>query len=66
MSRRATTEVQVLDLPKELFEIMPDGLPRLALYAEYLRLTKKEDCGDTLIEWSRVTYTVMMQTQGRA
>lgn len=47
------------EVPLELLEPLPDGLPRVSRYAEFLRVTGLEDNADSLVIWSQAAYTLM-------
>lgn len=50
----------------ELMELLPDGLPRVSRYAEFLRITKQDDTAEVFVIWSQAAYTLMKAPQGKA
>lgn len=49
-----------------LLELLPDGLPRVSKYNEYLHATGQHDSAQAFLDWSRATMTLMGQYGGEA
>lgn len=52
------------EVPLEFLEPLPDGLPRVSRYAEFLRVTGLEDTPDNLVIWTQAAYTLMKKPEG--
>ncbi len=53
-----------LDVCPQLMEPLSDGLPRVSVYNEFLRVMELEDTPDNLIIWSRTFYLLMSPWAG--
>jgi hypothetical protein len=56
----------MLDAPKELLEKLPNGLPRVSRYAEFLRITGMKDDSESFVIWAQAAVTLMRPPAGRA
>jgi hypothetical protein len=54
------------EIPNELTEMLPDGLPRVSRYAEFLRITGEPDNSETFVIWTQAAYTLMKASEGTA
>lgn len=50
----------------ELLEKLPDGLPRVSRYNEFLRITQMDDGPEAFEAWTRTAYTLMKAPEGSA
>lgn len=48
-------------IPSELLETLPDGLPRVSHYNEFLRIMVLADSPEAFVAWSQIAYTLMIQ-----
>lgn len=44
---------------------LPNGLPRVSEYTEFLKITGREDNDDSFVAWSRAAATLMQPAAGR-
>lgn len=52
------------EIPSELMEKLPDGLPRVSRYNEFLRITKMDDGPEAFVIWTQAAYTLMKPADG--
>lgn len=56
------------EVPAELLEPLPDGLPRVSRFDEYCRImgVKPADKFDAFDTWARLAVTLMQPSEGNA
>jgi hypothetical protein len=52
-----------MHIKPELLEPLPNGLPRVSRYDEFLRITGETDSPDTFIVWTQAAFTLMQPSQ---
>lgn len=50
----------------ELMKPLPNGMPRVSSYAEFLKITGQNDTGDIFAAWLQTAYTLMQKPAGSA
>jgi hypothetical protein len=50
----------------ELLEPLENGLPRVSVYNEFLKITKEDDTPETFQIWLQAAYTLMKPPAGNA
>lgn len=53
-------------LPKELFERLPNGLPRVSRYTDFLQITKQADTMEAFVMWTQAAFTLIKLPAGTA
>jgi hypothetical protein len=53
-------------LQLELLEKLPNGLPRVSQYSEFLRITKQADSSEAFVMWAQAAVTLMKPAEGSA
>jgi hypothetical protein len=55
-----------MEVHRELLDKLPNGLPRVSEYNEFLRITKQADTSDMFVAWIQVAYILMRDPAGAA
>lgn len=53
------------ETPPELLEKLPNGLPRVSQYDEFLRITGLKADDESFVIWTQAAYTLMQPAAGR-
>lgn len=53
-------------LEPELIKLLPDGLPAISRYDEFLKITKEKDTPEMFTIWLQAAYTLMKASAGNS
>lgn len=66
ISRKIIKGWNVMNEASELLVKLPNGLPAVSSYSEFLRITNQADTPEAFVMWSQAAFTLMQPAQGRA
>lgn len=51
---------------QQLMKLLPNGMPRVSRYDEFLKITGEKDTDETFRNWLLAAYTLMKEPAGSA